>query len=89
MSNNKQTSIESLFEKLWDTPKDNLTWYAILEEHISMHKEEKLTDYSDGYLEGFNRALALVELTVEEYKYDIFYDRGLVKIHDRIKELKG
>jgi hypothetical protein len=54
-----------------------------------MHKEEKLTDYSDGYLEGFNRALALVELTVEEYKYDIFYDRGLVKIHDRIKELKG
>jgi hypothetical protein len=86
---NKQTSIESLFEKLWDTPKDKLTWYAILEEHISMHKEEKLTDYSDGYLEGFNRALALVELTVEEYKYDIFYDRGLVKIHDRIKELKG
>jgi hypothetical protein len=37
MKNNKQeTSVESLFQKLWDTPKDKLTWYAILEEHKKM-----------------------------------------------------
>lgn len=40
MSNNKQSSIELLFHKLWDTPKDKFTWYAILEEHKSIHKEE-------------------------------------------------
>ena len=40
MTNNKQTSVEQLFHKLWDTPKDKFTWYAILEEHIAMHKKE-------------------------------------------------
>jgi hypothetical protein len=40
MSNNKQTSVEQLFHKLWDTPKDKFTWYAILEEHMEMHKSE-------------------------------------------------
>lgn len=40
MTNNKQTSVEQLFHKLWDTPKDKFTWYAILEEHIAIHKKE-------------------------------------------------
>ena len=40
MSNNKQTSVEQLFHKLWDTPKDKFTWYAILEDHMAIHKEE-------------------------------------------------
>ena len=40
MSNNKQTSVEQLFHKLWDEPKDKFTWYAILKEHMAMHKSE-------------------------------------------------
>ena len=40
MSTNKQTSVEQLFHKLGDTPKDKFTWYAILKEHMAMHKEE-------------------------------------------------
>jgi hypothetical protein len=40
MSNNKQTSVEQLFHKLWDTPKDKLTWYVILKDHMAIHKEE-------------------------------------------------
>jgi hypothetical protein len=40
MTNNKQTSVEQLFHKLWDEPKDKFTWYAILKEHMAMHKEE-------------------------------------------------
>jgi hypothetical protein len=28
----KQTATEYLFEKLWETPKDKLTWNAILEQ---------------------------------------------------------
>ena len=42
---NKQSSVESLFEKLWDTPKDKFTWYAILEEHKAIHQQEIENSY--------------------------------------------
>lgn len=48
MSNNKQSSVESLFQKLWDTPKDKFTWYAILEEHKAIHQEEIERAYYEG-----------------------------------------
>jgi hypothetical protein len=98
MSNNKQqTPIEWLREEI---TYDNGTGQRLgsfietvdLTEYFNkakeMENEDYLGKYSDGYLEGFNRALALVELTVEEHKDDIYYDRGLAKIHTRIKELK-
>ena len=37
---NKQTSVQLLFEKLWDEPKDKFTWNAILKNHLEMHKHE-------------------------------------------------
>jgi hypothetical protein len=41
MSNEiKQTSVEQLFHKLWDEPKDKFTWNAILKEYLEMHKHE-------------------------------------------------
>ena len=42
----KQSSIEWLFQKLWDTPKDKLTWYSILNEAKAMHKQEIMDVYS-------------------------------------------
>jgi len=48
MSNNKQTSIEQLFHKLWDTPKDKFTWYAMLKEHMAMEKEQIKIAYYNG-----------------------------------------
>jgi len=44
----KQTAVEQLFHKLWDTPKDKFTWYAILKEHMAMHKEEIKIAYYNG-----------------------------------------
>lgn len=41
----KQTSIEWLFEKLWDEPKDKLTWYSILNKAKEMHKHEIIDTY--------------------------------------------
>jgi hypothetical protein len=35
----KQTATEFLFQKLWDSPKDKLTWNAILEQAIQMEKQ--------------------------------------------------
>ena len=36
----KQTAVEVLFEKLWETPKDKLTWYAILKEAKKIDKQQ-------------------------------------------------
>jgi hypothetical protein len=38
--NIKQTATEFLFEKLWETPKDKLTWNAILEQAKEMEKQQ-------------------------------------------------
>lgn len=44
----KQTATEWLFKKLWDEPKDKLTWYAILEKAEEMHKEQTIDSYNQG-----------------------------------------
>lgn len=36
------TATQWLFEKLWDTPKDKLTWYAILKEAEEMYNKQML-----------------------------------------------
>ena len=36
----KQTAVEYLFQQLWDTPKDKLTWYAILKQSKAMEKDQ-------------------------------------------------
>ena len=36
----KQTATEWLFKKLWDEPKDKLTWYAILKQAEEMEKQQ-------------------------------------------------
>ena len=40
----KQTATEWLFEKLWETPKDKLTWNALLEEAKEMDKKQRIED---------------------------------------------
>ena len=36
----KQTAVEWLFQKLWNTDKDKFTWYAILKQAKEMEKEQ-------------------------------------------------
>ena len=53
----KQTATEFLFEKLWDSPKDKLTWNAILEQAKEMDKNNIINAAARGYLsmpERFN-----------------------------------
>ena len=47
---NKQSSVEWLFQKLWDTPKDKLNWYAILNQAKAMHKDEIKKAWLNGYI---------------------------------------
>ena len=46
-----KTSTQWLFEKLWDEPKDKLTWYAILEQAKEMEKQQIIQAY---YQNGWN-----------------------------------
>jgi hypothetical protein len=53
----KKTATEFLFEKLWETPKDKLTWNAILEQAKEMEKNNIINAAARGYLsmpERFN-----------------------------------
>jgi hypothetical protein len=53
----KQTATEFLFEKLWNEPKDKLTWNAILEQAKEMDKNNIINAAARGYLsmpERFN-----------------------------------
>ena len=38
----KETAVDWLFQQLWETPKDKLTWYSILEEAKEMEKQQMI-----------------------------------------------
>ena len=48
----KQTAVEWLFEKLWNTDKDKFTWYAILNQAKAMEKEQ-MKNASCPYIGGW------------------------------------
>jgi hypothetical protein len=48
----KQTAVEWLFEKLWNTDKDKFTWYAILKQAKEMEKQQ-MKDASCPYVGGW------------------------------------
>jgi hypothetical protein len=71
MSNNKQTSVEQLFHKLWKTPIDKFTWYAILEEHMAIHKEEIIDAHGEQYDYSYSQ-IDPTKITGEQYYEQTF-----------------
>jgi hypothetical protein len=47
-----KTSTEWLFDKLWETPKDKLTWFAILEQAKQMERKQIIQAFNDNLLDG-------------------------------------
>ena len=62
-----QSSVEWLFYKLWDTPKDKLNWYAILKEAKEMHKEEVEDAYGEGYADGIHKNDVMYQDSIDYY----------------------
>ena len=60
-----QTSVEWLFEKLWNQPKDKFTWYSIMDEAKEMHKQEII----DAWIATDNE---LQRLAAEKYYQETF-----------------
>jgi hypothetical protein len=53
----KQTAVEYLFEKLWETPKDKFTWHTILEKAKEMEKQQIIKSHNVGSMWGFEDVL--------------------------------
>ena len=53
-----KTPVKELFDKLWDTPKDKFTWYAILRQILEKEKEVITEAFLDGKLDGWQNQWA-------------------------------
>jgi len=53
-----KTPVKELFDKLWDTPKDKFTWYAILRQMLEKEKEVIVDAFVDGKLDGWHNQWA-------------------------------
>jgi hypothetical protein len=50
----QQTAVEWLFEQLWETPKDKLTWHTILKKAKEIEKQQIIDAFCVGEIqEGF------------------------------------
>jgi hypothetical protein len=49
----KQTAVEYVFEKLWETPKDKLTWNAIFKVAKQMEQYQIEEAFDDGELQMY------------------------------------
>lgn len=65
------TPVEELFQLLWDTPKDKLTWFAIKNR---MMEKEKLY-ISEAYHNAFVNATKGIEQDFEDYQKETFNTR--------------
>ena len=50
----KHTAVDYLFQELWDSPKDKLTWNVILKYAKEMEEHEIAEAYTEGFLAGDN-----------------------------------
>ena len=49
----KQTAVDWMFSRLWETPKDKLTWYKIAGDAKDMEKEQIIEVFKDAYDIGY------------------------------------
>ena len=68
-----KTPVEELFEKLWDTDKDKLTWRSILNTMLDKEKEVIMNAYRQGVVDEYGDTLDSRTITeAEDYYNDIF-----------------
>ena len=80
------TSIELLFNKLWEEHKDKLTWNIILEEAKEMHKQEMKEMYLKG-IENYDPTFKRKDDTLKDYH--IVDTNKMVEISDEEIEIKS
>jgi len=61
------TSLEFLFNELWESAKDKLTWHTILNKAKEMHKQEIIDAYETSHISM---------MTSEQYYQETFVSKG-------------
>ena len=69
---NMKTPTQWLFEKLWETPKDKLTWYAILAQAKEMEKAQIKNAYVKGQIDC---EIFTMESESEQYYNETFKNK--------------
>ena len=65
----QETAVEWLFQQLWETPKDKLTWHSILEQAKEMEKQQIIEAIIKGHTESlFGRVCDSEKYYNETYK---------------------
>jgi len=67
----KQTAVEYLFEQLWDTPKDKLTWYSILSKAKEM-EETQTIKFAYSFLDNCFTKDGIIQKSAGEYYNETF-----------------
>ena len=68
------TSIEWLFNELWETSKDKLTWHSVLNKAKEMHNQEITTAFDEGQEHDLNlyRYKGSSKFYAEQYYQETF-----------------
>lgn len=75
----KQSSVQWLFQQLWDTPKDKLDWQSIFLMAHQMHQEEIEEAYGHGQNNGYMYAhQKAITISKENYFNQTFGDEGVL-----------
>ena len=71
------TSIQYLFNELWETPKDKLTWHSILNKAKEMHKQEIIDAWNGGdYAHFYSKETGRDFADGSEYYQETFVSKG-------------
>lgn len=73
----KQTAVEWLFKKIWDTQKDKLTWYSILNQALEKEKDQIKDTFNYGYFCASNGTDEEFELDGRTYYDKVYKKYGL------------
>jgi hypothetical protein len=68
----QQTAVEYLFEKLWEEPKDKLTWHTILEKAKEKEKEQHNETAEDWWHKAAAYIISISE--PENQSFDKYYE---------------
>jgi hypothetical protein len=69
------TSIDFLFEKLWNEPKDKFIWHSIFNKAMEIHKQEIINAYSTGRFDYENYTIGIITRVKQSNEY---YDKCYV-----------
>ena len=77
----KQIAVEWLFQQLWETPKDKLTWYSILEKAKQIENKQTAVDWLVEKIQQGNPSFKFDALirqakAIEKEQIKDAYDKG-------------